>query len=75
MRAGEVPLVGDAEVALEVVEQCPCGDGCPSCIGPVGEDVASGAKALTRQLLLAVASRTSKVPVLEEGGNIDALAG
>ena len=28
--------------AAEVVEQCPCQDGCPSCIGPPEEDLPSG---------------------------------
>jgi DEAD/DEAH box helicase domain-containing protein len=36
--------------ALDVVSNCPCGDGCPSCVGPAG-DVGAGTKALTRQLL------------------------
>ena len=28
--------------ALELVEQCPCQDGCPSCVGPGGENGAGG---------------------------------
>ena len=28
--------------ALELVEECPCEDGCPSCVGPAGENGAGG---------------------------------
>jgi DEAD/DEAH box helicase domain-containing protein len=35
---------------LELVEACPCIDGCPSCVGPVGE-VGDGAKETARFLL------------------------
>jgi DEAD/DEAH box helicase domain-containing protein len=28
--------------ALELVSQCPCEDGCPSCVGPGGENGAGG---------------------------------
>jgi len=40
--------------ALDVVHRCPCADGCPGCVGPVG-DVEPGTKAITRQLLEIVA--------------------
>jgi len=30
--------------ALELVNQCPCTDGCPSCVGPGGENGAGGKK-------------------------------
>jgi len=43
------------EAALDVVECCPCADGCPGCVGPSG-DAESGAKALTRKLLETVVS-------------------
>jgi DEAD/DEAH box helicase domain-containing protein len=36
--------------ALELVEECPCADGCPSCVGPGGENGAGG-KAETLALL------------------------
>ncbi|HET91744.1 MAG TPA: DUF1998 domain-containing protein [Chloroflexi bacterium] len=36
--------------ALDVVRRCPCGDGCPGCVGPAG-DVEPGAKLLTTRLL------------------------
>jgi len=39
--------------ALERVRTCPCEDGCPSCVGPVGEQEA-GTKARTRELLEAL---------------------
>lgn len=39
-----------AAAALERVQTCPCADGCPSCVGPVGESE-PGAKAATRKLL------------------------
>jgi DEAD/DEAH box helicase domain-containing protein len=39
--------------ALDRVRECACADGCPACVGPVG-DVAPGVKALTQQLLEAV---------------------
>jgi DEAD/DEAH box helicase domain-containing protein len=35
---------------LERVQTCPCTEGCPSCVGPVGESE-PGAKAAARQLL------------------------
>ncbi|MGC9393801.1 MAG: DEAD/DEAH box helicase [Anaerolineae bacterium] len=38
------------EATLERVRTCPCTDGCPSCVGPVGESE-PGAKAAARQLL------------------------
>jgi DEAD/DEAH box helicase domain-containing protein len=41
--------------ALDVVQRCPCADGCPGCVGPAG-DVEPGTKALTRQLLETVAT-------------------
>jgi len=31
--------------ALELVEQCPCADGCPSCVGPGGENGLGGKRA------------------------------
>ena len=40
--------------ALDVVRRCPCADGCPGCVGPAG-DAGPNAKALTRQLLEAIA--------------------
>ena len=39
-----------AAAALERVQTCPCADGCPSCVGPVGESE-PGAKAATGKLL------------------------
>jgi DEAD/DEAH box helicase domain-containing protein len=39
--------------ALDLVRDCPCTDGCPACVGPVGE-VEAGAKPLTIALLEAV---------------------
>lgn len=39
--------------ALELVGECPCADGCPSCVGPGGENGA-GAKASTLQILRAL---------------------
>ncbi len=38
------------EVALERVSGCPCAEGCPSCVGPVG-DSEPGAKRASRRLL------------------------
>ncbi len=35
--------------ALELVSACPCKDGCPACVGPVGVEV-TDAKELTRRL-------------------------
>jgi DEAD/DEAH box helicase domain-containing protein len=28
--------------ALEIIERCPCSDGCPSCVGPGGENGMGG---------------------------------
>ena len=39
--------------ALDVVRRCPCADGCPGCVGPVG-DAEPGTKALTLRLLEAI---------------------
>ena len=36
--------------ALELVQECPCQDGCPSCVGPGGENGAGG-KAETLEIL------------------------
>jgi DEAD/DEAH box helicase domain-containing protein len=39
--------------ALELVQDCPCADGCPSCVGPGGENGVGGKPetlALLRQL-------------------------
>ena len=30
--------------AREVIEMCPCSDGCPSCVGPAGENGVGGKK-------------------------------
>ena len=44
-----------AQAALERVSGCPCRDGCPSCVGPVGESE-EGAKRAARRLLQALGS-------------------
>jgi DEAD/DEAH box helicase domain-containing protein len=36
--------------ALQIVQECPCSEGCPACTGPVGEDGES-AKSKVKQLL------------------------
>jgi len=41
------------EAALARVRECACTDGCPACVGPVG-DLEPGAKALTERLLEAI---------------------
>lgn len=41
------------EAALDRVRTCPCADGCPGCVGPVGEQEA-GTKERTRRLLEAM---------------------
>ena len=41
------------EAALDRVRTCPCTDGCPGCVGPVGEQEA-GTKERTRRLLEAM---------------------
>ncbi len=38
------------EACLNIVRECPCTDGCPSCVGPVLE-TGAGARAATRHLL------------------------
>jgi len=38
------------QAALERVTACPCADGCPACVGPVGEQE-EGTKERTRRLL------------------------
>ena len=43
-----------AEAALELVSRCACADGCPSCVGPVGEHE-PGAKHAAMRLLEMVA--------------------
>jgi DEAD/DEAH box helicase domain-containing protein len=35
--------------ALDLISACPCQDGCPACVGPVGMEI-TGAKELTRRL-------------------------
>jgi DEAD/DEAH box helicase domain-containing protein len=41
--------------ALELVNECPCEDGCPSCVGPGGEN-GLGGKAETLAILKAILS-------------------
>ena len=41
--------------ALSMLDECPCKDGCPSCIGP---DAGADAKVLTRRLLLNILEQT-----------------
>jgi DEAD/DEAH box helicase domain-containing protein len=41
------------QAALDVVRGCPCADGCPGCVGPVGK-AEPGTKTLTRRLLEAI---------------------
>ncbi len=49
-----VPAGGSIlEAALERVTTCPCADGCPACVGPVGEQE-EGTKERTRRLLEAL---------------------
>ena len=43
----DVPLL---EKALQVAEDCPCGYGCPSCVGPVGEIGEDGKRTAMRLL-------------------------
>jgi DEAD/DEAH box helicase domain-containing protein len=50
-RGGERPSL--LEAALERVRTCPCADGCPACVGPVGEQE-EGTKERTRRLLEAM---------------------
>lgn len=40
--------------AWDVVRRCPCAGGCPGCVGPAG-DAVPNAKAITRQLIEAIA--------------------
>jgi DEAD/DEAH box helicase domain-containing protein len=39
--------------ALELVSECPCEDGCPSCVGPAGEN-GIGGKQETIEILKAI---------------------
>ncbi len=41
------------EAALDRVEECACGGGCPACVGPAG-DIEPGTKALCKRLLRAL---------------------
>ncbi|MGA9397639.1 MAG: DEAD/DEAH box helicase [Anaerolineaceae bacterium] len=45
--------------ALETVKECPCADGCPSCVGPGGE-FGSGGKAETRAIIEALLNTGGK---------------
>ena len=41
------------EQSLRLIQECPCADGCPSCVGPAGE-VGSRGKEVAREILSAV---------------------
>lgn len=41
------------ERCLELVDRCPCEDGCPSCVGPAGE-IGEGGKEAARRMLAGV---------------------
>jgi DEAD/DEAH box helicase domain-containing protein len=45
--------------ALELVTDCPCSDGCPACVGPLGE-VGGDTKSLTTALLKAMVNTQSQ---------------
>jgi len=55
------------QAALDVVDQCPCKEGCPSCVGPA-EDFSPGVKVRVRRLLEAVANGEGGVERREERG-------
>jgi len=41
------------EQSLRLIRECPCTDGCPSCVGPAGE-VGSRGKEVAREILTAI---------------------
>jgi DEAD/DEAH box helicase domain-containing protein len=41
------------EQSLRLIQECPCADGCPSCVGPAGE-VGSRGKEVAREILTAI---------------------
>ncbi len=47
----------------ELLARCPCGDGCPSCVGPVGE-VGERGKFAAQRILIALLAEQADTPAL-----------
>jgi DEAD/DEAH box helicase domain-containing protein len=53
-------LLGDT---AELITRCPCGDGCPSCVGPVGE-VGERGKGAAMRILQCLCNGPAEMPAL-----------
>ena len=54
------------EKALQLVQECPCLDGCPSCVGPAGENGVGGKQETLSILNILTGEKTPETQYIEK---------